>query len=1145
MHLLRSAIASILLTSTALAADPFAEFVRSADPKSPAEQAKTFHLPPGFTIELIAAEPDIGKPMNLAFDSRGRLWVTSTHEYPYPAKTEAEKKDTLKVIAFNDDGSVKSISTFAEKLDIPVGIYPITNGDSVIAFDINNVCRYSDTDGDGKSDKREVLYPGWGYERDTHGMASNFRRGFDGWLYGCHGFNNFSDVKGSDGQVMHLQSGNTYRMRLDGSHIEPFTIGQINPYGMSQDPLGNVYTSDSHSKPIYQLLRGGRYEAFDRNTDDGLGLAPTMMSHLHGSTAIAGSCFLATDSLPEEFRNNVLVGNVATCRINRDKLEFHGSTPKAIEQADFLSTDDSWFRPVNTVLGPDGAIYVADFYNRIIAHYEIKLDHPGRDYDRGRIWRINFKDNKLAKFDISKADVATLIEKLNHPNLIVRMLATDELSDRVGRDAMEPLTEAPTTATQKIHAMWVLHRLGALPPDLLLERGKDPDPSVRVHAMRVLSEKETWTHSERVLALATLAHPDRLLARCAADALGRHVDFVSLMPLLLELRESDAQDTHLVYTLKMAIRNNLRAPGMFDQLGWLRPDQVPTIAQIALAIESPEAAAFILDHIDALSADKAALTKCLRHAVRFASSPDVGPLAKLMQEQFADDLDLQLELYESIRQGLEQRGRPIDGPARQWGESLVVRVLQQNIAQSDWTSAPLDSTSAVVTPWAYEDRRVSGGQAKLLSTFPGGEQTTCVLKSKPFVIPAKLEFFLAGHNGSPDTTPTNKNVARLRAADTNEVLTEAPVPRNDTARRITWKLPEHEGRQAYLEFTDGDAGPSYAWLAFGKITPPVVAIPKVGLRTTQQRLQQAAKSAAEMKLASAAGDLKRVLLDHGNDTETRAAAANALAAMNASDATADMQQIVASSDEVMPLRTKLAAAMGILGADSAVIESFKTAPAELQTALATALASNTSTAAKLLDAVAAGKAPPRVLLDNTIKTRLAAAKVPDLDNRIKQLTKGVFAPKAEVEKEIAARRAAFRSASKLDPPAGQKLFVKNCQVCHQFDGQGGQIGPQLAGLSKRGVDRLIEDLLDPSRNVDPAFQLTHLSLKDGHLVSGQQKKTEGEVLVIYDQNGKEIQVPKKDVQQRIETKDSPMPSNFAEIISRDDFNNLMAYLLSK
>src|SRR5688500_11809492 len=153
-----------------------------------------------------------------------------------------------------------------------------------------------------------------------------------------------------------MRSVNTYRMRLDGSHIEMFTIGQINPFGMSMDPLGNIYTSDSHSKPIYQLLRGGRYEAFDRNTDDGLGLAPNMMDHLHGSTAIAGSCFYAADQFPAAYRDNVFVGNVVTGKINRDRLEYTGSTPRAIEQPDLLSTTDPWFRPVNTILGPDRAV---------------------------------------------------------------------------------------------------------------------------------------------------------------------------------------------------------------------------------------------------------------------------------------------------------------------------------------------------------------------------------------------------------------------------------------------------------------------------------------------------------------------------------------------------------------------------------------------------------------------------------------------------------------------------------------------------------------------------------------------------------------------------------------------------------------------
>src|SRR5687768_11812516 len=204
----RALVLSLLVTcKCALAADPFSEYVRTAEPLSPAEQARTFHLPPGFEIQLITHEPHIAKPMNLAFDSRGRLWVSESRLYPMPAKSPAEKKDCIKVIELAEDGSAKSITTFAEGLDIPIGLYPITDGSSVIAYDINNIRKFTDTDGDGKSDKVELLYSGFGYE-DTHGMASNFRRGFDGWLYGCHGFASKSKVKDLSGAVTPLQSGN-------------------------------------------------------------------------------------------------------------------------------------------------------------------------------------------------------------------------------------------------------------------------------------------------------------------------------------------------------------------------------------------------------------------------------------------------------------------------------------------------------------------------------------------------------------------------------------------------------------------------------------------------------------------------------------------------------------------------------------------------------------------------------------------------------------------------------------------------------------------------------------------------------------------------------------------------------------------------
>ena len=119
-----------------------------------------------------------------------------------------------------------------------------------------------------------------GYERDTHGMNNAFTRGFDGWLYACHGFNNETRVAGRDQHEIHMQSGNTYRMRLDGDRIEQFTWGQVNPFGMTIDNLGNLFTADCHSKPVYQLIRGGYYPSFGK-PHDGLGYVPAIMEHLH------------------------------------------------------------------------------------------------------------------------------------------------------------------------------------------------------------------------------------------------------------------------------------------------------------------------------------------------------------------------------------------------------------------------------------------------------------------------------------------------------------------------------------------------------------------------------------------------------------------------------------------------------------------------------------------------------------------------------------------------------------------------------------------------------------------------------------------------------------------------------------------------
>ena len=388
------AVVALAVPGPVLAQDPPKfENVSSAPPRTPEEERKGFHLPPGFEIELVASEPDIGKPLNMAFDARGRLWVTESIEYPFAAEG-TQPRDKVRILEdFRPDGKAGKVRVFADGLNIPIGVLPLSSGDEALVHSIPNIHRMGDTDGDGRADRRDVYYQSFGY-KDTHGMTDNFTWGFDGWVYACHGFSNTSEVQGADEKPITMQSGNTYRMRPDGSHVEYFTHGQVNPFGLAFDPLGNLYSCDCHSRPLYQLLRGAWYPSFGK-PDDGLGFGPEMLTHDHGSTAISGIVYYAADQFPGAFPCNLFIGNVVTNRINRDRLEWRGSTPKAIELPDFLTSDDPWFRPVDLELGPDGAMYVADFYNRIIGHYEVPLTHPGRDRERGRIWRIVYRGPDL------------------------------------------------------------------------------------------------------------------------------------------------------------------------------------------------------------------------------------------------------------------------------------------------------------------------------------------------------------------------------------------------------------------------------------------------------------------------------------------------------------------------------------------------------------------------------------------------------------------------------------------------------------------------------------------------------------------------------------------------------------------------------
>jgi putative heme-binding domain-containing protein len=1154
------------------AADPFADVVRKTEPLTPEQERLAFHLPPGFEVQLVAAEPEIGKPMNMAFDAQGRLWLTQSREYPYAAPLDKPGRDMIKVLSdFDANGRARKVTTFAEGLNIPIGLYPYKDG--VIAFSIPNIYFFRDTNGDGRADTKELILGCFGFDRDVHGLTSAFRRGYDGWLYADHGFNNTSTLTAKDGTTITMNSGNCYRFKLDGSRVEQHSWGQVNPFGLMFDSLGDLWSADCHSAPVYQLLRGAYYSSFGK-PHDGLGFGPEIFAHSHGTTAIAGMVHYDAEDFPPEYRANTFIGNVMTCRINRDSFTEHGSTRVAKEEADFLVSDDPWFRPVDLQLGPDGGIYVADFYNRIIGHYEVPLDHPGRDRERGRIWRIAYVGQTPSppleeragerrvirfappSFDLSRAPIQQLLSELARPNITRRMLAMTEIVDRHGPSAIAPvkkmMRDKQSAAFQKIHGLWVLQRLNGLDQKILSAAAKDKDRAVRTHVMRVLSEITVWDARQRDLVLAGLRDSDPYVERAAADALGQHPAFEHIRPLLAAREFVPAEDVQLLHTIRIALRNQLLNEQTLARLiqSPLSEKDSRAIADIAPGIKSPLAGTLLLQHVQKYSEARDKLTTYLRHIARYGPEAGAAELAVFTRSRFADDIDFQLALFKSIEEGASQRGAMLAPALSDWGAELAERLLVSvNPAALEWRNSPTKGGDTT-NPWFLEKRDSSDGDKNsqfICSLSPGGEKLTGILRSRTFPIPPKLSFFMAGHDGSPDKPPRKKNLIRLRAAADQKVLAHSAPPRNDIAQPFSWDLSQYAGKHGYLEIVDGDAGHSYAWLAVGRFNPPVIPLPTIIPSQVDKRQLAAAELAGSLRLAKLAPKLASLLNDQNTDADTRAAAAKTLAGLKPADYMQAFSRIISDAEEPLKLREKIAEVLSELNVPEAkaiLVEALRTAPHSLQTQLGLALASNAQGAEALLQAVADGKASARLLQERALKDRLTAAKPANLPQRLEQLTANLPAASEQRQKLIEERRLGFNPAD-ASVTQGEQIFKQQCAICHSIDGQGALIAPQLDGVGGRGADRLMEDVLDPNRNVDRAFRTTLLVLKDGDVQTGLFRREEGEMLVLADAAGKEISVPKNNVRERRESETSLMPDNFSEVITIEDFNNLIAYLLTK
>ncbi|MEW4489970.1 PVC-type heme-binding CxxCH protein [Thalassoglobus sp. JC818] len=1130
-------------------AQDFGQQVRETDPLTPDEERLQFSVPEGFEVQLFASEPDIQKPMNLAFDAQGRLWMSGSNDYPFPNFTE-EATDSIRVLEDTDgDGRADKFTTFVEGITIPIGLYPYKDG--VIAFSIPNIMFYRDTNGDGTSDTTEVLYGPFDYSRDTHGLNNAFRRGLDGWMYACHGFNNQSSVTGRDGNTVSMQSGNTYRFRIDGERIEHLTHGQVNPFGMAFDAWGDLYSSDCHTKPVTLLLKGGYYESFGK-PHDGLGYVPAVMDHLHGSTAIAGLSIYTDDVYPEEYRDNLFVGNVMTSRIHRDTLEYDGSSPQVIEQADFLVSADPWFRPVDMQCGPDGALYIADFYNRIIGHYEVPLDHPGRDRFRGRIWKVVRKgetEGSQRPQNLTKLTATQLIPLLADPNVPYVSRVVEQLVERCGKEAVPELKAAlknSNDARQTVGLLWSLERLGELSDQELAAEGENESSLVRVHLQRILGARKNWSAADQQLASNGLSDSDPLVRRASALAFADHPDTNVIAKLLQAYSQASSGDVQLKHAIKLALKSTCQLPGAYEVVAELNPGdkEVELLASVSLAVHSTDSARFLLSAIDQVELPGGELETVVRMAARTLESQEIPRLVELARTRYSMDVNTQLSLLQAMEEGLRQQGENIPDAMSSWGRDVIARVLgERGAGLSDWQQ--LANEGSAVGKWDVEPRTREDAQHSqlFLSSLPGGEQARGVLMSKPFPIPETLSFYVCGHLGFPNEGRINHNFVSLSVEGEENPVRIAYAPRNDTARRVDWDLSEFAGKTGVLKVVDGLDLSAYAWIAIGEINPPVVQLPTQSLTQDRQRVVLAANLSGRLGAGEFFDQFGRIAMNPNEAGEVRYAALTLIAASQSGDIPVGLLAVFAEPDVSTVLLNSIADALSSQD-EEAQVAVLKSLPLRLQTTFARTMSRSSQGATKLADLIDLGMISPEVLRSDVVIAQVKGTGSSEIISRLEAIRSKLPDGGDSILAMIEARRSSF-NAQTASIAEGAKVFEKNCATCHTIDGKGKQIGPQLDGIGNRGMERLLEDVLAPNRNIDVAFRTRLYVLENGRIYSGLFRREEGNVIVLANQKGEEIQFDKNLVDDEAISPISIMPENWGELIPAEDFNNLLAFLLSQ
>ncbi len=455
---------------------------------TPDETAKAFKLPPGFKVQVVTGEPDLVQPIAYTQDDRGRLWVVTNTNYPVcPGKPQ----DSIIIFeSTRGDGRADKRTVFYDKLTFASGI-AIGHGGVWVGAP-PNLLFFPLKDGVDKFEgEPQVVLDGWGNE-DTHEMLNDFTWGPDGWLYGTHGVFTFSHV-GKPGAAKNERTeinAAVWRYHPVKKIFERWAEGASNQWGIDWNDHGEAFFAACVIPHLWHAIQGARYarqggQHADPNTYDDI---KTIAWGRYEKAGYCGMMVYLGDLFPPEWRDTLFFHDIHMNKQRNERVVRSGSGFKSERNGDFMDSGDKWFRGLSPQYGPDGSVFVNDWYDKVPCHQQREFT----DRTNGRIYKVTMDSVKPVQVDLSKSSEAELVQYQLHANdwyvRHARRILQERGLTKDGSAALEKILFENPDDTRQLRALWTLHCGGTLSEATALKALKADSEWVRGWAITLLCE---------------------------------------------------------------------------------------------------------------------------------------------------------------------------------------------------------------------------------------------------------------------------------------------------------------------------------------------------------------------------------------------------------------------------------------------------------------------------------------------------------------------------------------------------------------------------------------------------------------------------------------------------------------------------------